>query len=139
MLHRRQDWMTRFVEYIRLKRWTRFKFGEHDCCISVADCVLAMTDTDIAAEFRGYNEKGAARYLRDCGGVAGIVESVVEQYEMPEILKTKATQGDMCLISPNGADTMAVVGTDGRHVLAAGKVGWVQLPLLSSIRAWRVG
>ena len=58
---RREDWPMRLSGALESARNQPFQWGAHDCALFAADCVLAMTDRDFAAEFRGtYDSKDSA-------------------------------------------------------------------------------
>ncbi|WGL93747.1 DUF6950 family protein [Arsenophonus nasoniae] len=63
---RHKDWVIRLPKTLRAAMGRPFSWGEHDCCLFVADCVIAVCDFDPCATIRGrYNSKiGALRVLK---------------------------------------------------------------------------
>lgn len=63
---RHQNWVTRLPQTLRAAMSRPFSWGEHDCCLFAADCVIAVCDFDPCATIRGrYNsKKGALRVLK---------------------------------------------------------------------------
>nr|WP_238149160.1 hypothetical protein [Arsenophonus endosymbiont of Aleurodicus floccissimus] len=64
---RRRDWATRLPNTLRAAMSRPFSWGEHDCCLFAADCVIAVCGFDLCLEIRGrYRSKaGALRVLKN--------------------------------------------------------------------------
>ncbi|QBY42144.1 hypothetical protein QE197_02460 [Arsenophonus nasoniae] len=64
---RHPDWATRLPDTLRAAMSRPFSWGEHDCCLFAADCVMAVCDFDPCSEIRGrYRSKaGALRVLKN--------------------------------------------------------------------------
>jgi hypothetical protein len=60
------DWSERLTAVFVASRGRAFEYGEHDCCIFAADCILAVTGREVAAAWRG-NYSGAFEGLRLAG------------------------------------------------------------------------
>lgn len=140
-LRRRQDWPQRLSEAIESKADVRFSPGKHDCCISACDIVEQMTGTDIGHSFRDYSNKEEMKIVLDKhGGVESIAESIMLEYECPEILLTLAARGDMVMLNMPDGYTMGIVDHDGINAIACGTKGWESLPIKTcGERAWRIG
>lgn len=69
MIKRTDDWLIRLHEAVEAQRHDQFAWGERDCALFAADCVLAMTGTDPAKGFRGRykTSQGAALALKRAG------------------------------------------------------------------------
>lgn len=91
---RRHDWPQRLEECVDAARWRSFEYGAFDCCLFAADCVLAMTGTDCAAPFRGYESKIAAyRLIAEHGSLQGLLTSVLGEPVQPAF----ARRGDVVI------------------------------------------
>lgn len=68
-INRLPDWEIRLAAYLCDKQGAIYKYGENDCAMFVADAVLAMTDHDILAAFRGKysTAAGSVRALKRYG------------------------------------------------------------------------
>ncbi|WP_238149119.1 DUF6950 family protein [Arsenophonus endosymbiont of Aleurodicus floccissimus] len=62
---RHPDWATRLPNTLRAAMSRPFSWGEHDCCLFAADCVIAVCDFDPCLEIRGryHSKAGALRVL----------------------------------------------------------------------------
>lgn len=132
-----QGWEKRLFDFIASRENAPFVWGEHDCVMFAADCVLAVTGRDVAAAVRGTysDEAGAARIIARAGGF----RALVSRYLMDEINTRFAQRGDVVMIDrgeDSGVPCLAVCV--GAHVVAAGQDGLVKRCLTESIAAWRV-
>ncbi|HGJ5854321.1 hypothetical protein QE197_12380 [Arsenophonus nasoniae] len=58
---RHKNWVTRLPQTLRAAMSRPFSWGEHDCCLFTADCVIAICDFDPCSSVRGrYNSKASA-------------------------------------------------------------------------------
>lgn len=135
------DWEERFIKVLEELRTTEYEYGTHDCCISVANCVLAITGVDLASEFRGYNsEKEAGAFKKTHKGVLGIAKKIMKDYSCEEVPRLFAQRGDIVLIKSVEVGMVAgIVDLSGRRILTAAKIGWHTWPLEAAQRAWRLG
>jgi hypothetical protein len=145
MLSRHPDWPTRLHSHLYGADAAKFKYGEFDCFLFVADVIEAMTGTDIAAPFRGrYNTRRTAFQVAsgDFGAttVEGIAEHITATHHMPEVTPSKAMRGDLILIErQKGRDhSFGVVGLTGKDILIAIKSGFGPVPMTQAYRAWHV-
>lgn len=126
-------WRQRFDALVAQRLRTPFAWGSHDCCLWAADCVLATTGHDPAADLRGTytTALGAARVLSAIGGLpaAGARGG-------PAIPPLAAAVGDVGLVQHDGRDLMAVCA--GSVWLAPAANGLAALPLSAATLAWRV-
>jgi hypothetical protein len=139
-LTRRQDWPEQLVSAMAEKNQMPFSFGKHDCCISVCDVVLAMTDVDLADKFRGYKtSKGAKNRLKEYDGVKGIAEMMAEEYAIVEVTRNHAQRGDVALVEDTVVgDTLGLVDSSGMYIAVPGKKGWSLLPKEKGVKFWRI-
>lgn len=134
-MKRHQDWPTRLNACIQAARARPFVWGEHDCCLFAADCVLAMTGEDLAAPWRGtyHTEWGAARVLTEQGGLHAII---IRALGYPLASPALARRGDLVIVETEGRLALAVVS--GAHAHAPGPRGLADVPMDRWLQAWRV-
>lgn len=143
MLTRRPDWQSKLQQFLIESISLRFSYGEADCCLFVADAVLAMTGTDIAASYRGkYSTREEALTLaeRETGkrSVAGIVKYGLNQAGLPIIAVSCAQRGDVVLVRRHSDYSLGIVALNGREILALGRSGPVRIPISRAHAAWHV-
>lgn len=135
---RRADWEVRLSALILERAHTPFAYGIHDCSLWAADCILAMTGADPAAEFRGYRTAlGARRAIRRVTRGSTVEDAAAycaQKHGWPEVPKLHAQRGDLVLCE----DMLGIVHLNGREISAPGDNGLLRLPLLATKRAWRV-
>lgn len=131
------DWDARFVAFLAGLGPPLHVYGARDCALLGADCVLAVTGVDPAAEFRGKysTEAGAAKALRTIG--AGDLASTVSS-KFESIAPSLAGRADLVLHKGNlgfalGDGTALFLGED-----EAGNIGWLKFPRSAWEAAWRV-
>ena len=143
MITRKEDWPTRLHNFLQDSTAHTFSWGEHDCCLLVADAVLAMTEVDLAADYRGqYDDAASAVSLINqlCGGktaadLCGFVMAQNGCQQLPSVLF--AQRGDVVALED---DTIGIVHLDGKHVVCYGQDNCLHLvDLASGVLAWRIG
>lgn len=143
-ISRKEDWPELLHEYIDANISTPFAYGVHDCCLFVADAVQAMTDVDLAADYRGkYTDaKSALQIIKDITGGSTVEDVIVHaaaQFglsECPSVLF--AQRGDIVLLDHDGTLALGVVYLDGAHALFVSDSGLHKLPVRQCKRAWEV-
>lgn len=136
-MKRYEDWPARLLAAVKAAEKKPFAWGEHDCALMVADCVLAETGFDFAKEFRGrYSTAlGAAKALRS-NGAAGLADYVTRVLGDP-VVPALAQRGDVVMFeTAEGHEALAVVV--GLDAAAAGPEGITWVPLAQWKKAWRV-
>lgn len=127
------DWPRRLEAQILASRNAKFEWGKSDCAMFAADAILAMTGVDLAADFRGkYSDEAGAR---------GLFESAIAHASqvLPAIDLGFARRGDLVLTRNGSADPgLGIVGLDGRSALCASDRGFIHVPRVRWIRAWKV-
>lgn len=134
---RYQDWPMRLKEVIHASETKPFAWGEFDCCLFAADCVLATIGVDVAADWRGTydSRESAAALLASLGGAATLADSVLPGRRLPYPMM--AQRGDVVLIETPDGQALGICA--GRfHLLPAPIRGLIQLKLARAITAWRV-
>jgi len=123
-------WPERLAEFIESRRRMPFQWGANDCALFAADCVLALTGTDLAADRRGYTtELEAARLVRDAGGMKGLAAHLVEKHI------GLVQRGDVVLCDIAGRETFGVFVGEDRWV-APGADGLVFRPMSDCLRVF---
>lgn len=128
-----REWQSALAEVVALRMAAPFEWGVNDCCLFAADCVLAMTGHDPAADARGSysDERGAARVLKKLGGLAEIAAQRVGD----EIPPAMARVGDVVL-GKIDRECLGICGGETWHAPSAS--GLVASPMSTALRAWRV-
>lgn len=143
MLSRKPDWQSKLQQFLLESVALRFSYGEADCCLFVADAVLAMTGSDIASPYRGmYSSRdealSLARTETGARSVAAVVASGLERAGLPNIDVSLAQRGDVVLIRRQRDFSLGLISLSGREILALGRQGIVKVPLSRAVSAWHV-
>jgi hypothetical protein len=144
-LTRKYQWDTALLhDFIIATANTTFTYGSHDCCLFVADAVLAMTDVDIADDFRGkYDSRIAAfKLIKSITGGISVTDALAycaKKYSMTEYqYPLMASRGDMVIVDNAGDPSAGIIHLNGRTVLVASETGMKTVPITSVQRAWKV-
>ena len=137
-----QDWQIFLGEAVAAADRMPFAWGTNDCCLFVADCIRAMTGTDLGASFRGkYDDPASAMALiafaTDGGGVEQLVEQLCRENDMGEVEVAYAQRGDIALHDVEAGPAAGIIYGDGALYLSEA-LGLVAVPRASIRRAWRV-
>lgn len=141
-LQRREDWPERLHVFLQERKGRAFEWGVNDCALLLCDAVLAMTDVDLAAEFRGKysTELGAARAMKRFanGGVKELAEKIAADFGIEEIPVLMARRGDAVMVLTDMGPALGIAGLDGVSALFAGP-GSIRVALLrDALKAWRI-
>lgn len=145
-MQRKTDWRAALKEAVCERMNTPFSYGSHDCCYAAADCVKAITGTDLMVDYRGKyrSAAGAARALKSIGKgtLLKTLISLVPQYGGKRIAVASAHKGD--LVVTNKALHDAVQGQAAgiwldNSAIFPGETGWVHLPRQDLIAAFKIG
>lgn len=132
-LRRRPDWRARLAAAIEAKRRVPIGGGYH-CGIFLADCILAMTDVDLAEGYRGMDIDAAFAVLRSHGH-ADLAAFAAARLE--EIHPVRARAGDVMLYPAEGTGWAGGIVTGERvTVLRGDMLGTVSRD--DATRAFRV-
>lgn len=127
------DWPQRLDAFIASRIAEPFAYGTHDCCAFSARCVEALTGTNPAAAWHYANELGAARLMREAGGL----EALITQALGPPVHPSRAGRGDVVLAELENGPTVGVcVGRD--CAFAAAPAGLAMRPRTVILVAWRI-
>jgi uncharacterized protein DUF6950 len=142
MVNRNPLWNTLLAEFIQSRLLSPFVWGENDCCLFACDAVLAMTGTDLAANFRGkYNTQISAYKLVKSyagGGLAEFADKIATENNISEVALNFATAGDVVLVAGDQGDTLGFVELNGREVLATGPQGLMRVEKTNWKKAWKI-
>lgn len=141
MIQRFPDWRKRLIISFELGRKKEFRYGSHDCCLAVCNCIQAMTGVDLGKEFRGYTtEEEADDFIRTYGSVIGIADHVAEELEIPETSLGRMKVGDMGVVKgQRSVDALCIMSLDGRNVYSVGQgAGWMVHSKEAVLKAWSI-
>lgn len=129
-----EDWPQRLNNLILARHAQPFAWGANDCCIFAADVVYALTGVDHAAELRGRyrSAAGAARVLRERGGVQGIATAALGDPISPLM----AQRGDVVMVPSEHGEALAVC--IGATCVVPGPRGLATVRMSAALAAWRV-
>jgi len=142
-MQRKHSWQSELHNFIANAVTHAFVWGEHDCCLLIADAINALTGVDLAEPYRGkYDDAhSAVKLISDtCGGRSAIdlwsyvaAQHGIEQ--LPSVLF--AQRGDVVSLAD---DTLGFVHLDGKHVIAYAQDDKLHLvDLACGVNAWRIG
>lgn len=142
-LRRLPDWPSRLTAHLAEARSRAFAWGDFDCCLFVADGLLAMSGEDLAAGLRGgYSDKLSAYRLVKQEGGAGLEELADKIFLAAggaSVGPLYARRGDPVLVETESGPALGLVDLSGYRVAVAAPSGFLLLPLSEGRRAWRVG
>lgn len=132
-MNKKTNWIVLLHEQINIFQHKPFAWGSHDCCTFAADCILAMTGTDVMAGQRTYkSQAGANRKMKVAGGMAPLIDGLLDTPIDPAF----AQRGDVvCFRSPLGDAAGICMGVT---IAAPGPLGVFYSPMAQAYQAWRV-
>ena len=130
---RRHDWASRLFAVADEHQDRSFAWGVNDCCLFVARCIDAMTDSDLEAQILSrYSDVDSARaFVLEYG-----LLSVAVSHYLGEPVTRSPQRGDAVLI--HGGEDYAVGICLGSQIAAMGPTGLRMLPLSEVIKVWPV-
>ena len=132
---RHPDWKMRLdaLVYERMNR--PFSWGAQDCALWAADCVLAITGQDLAADLRAHRTaREALRTIRRHGGLFGIASAALG----PAAGVHQAQEGDVLLVGVGKRTALGVL-LQRSMVVGPGATGLCAVARRDALCAWRVG
>lgn len=143
-LQKLPDWESRLNGWIDRAQNTPFVWGRFDCCLAMADAVLAMTGIDIAQGWRGRctDMESAVRLVcRETGETSFIaaIDAILVRAGLRCLTSPAfACRGDVVMAEAKHGPTWGVVDLTGRRAVYAAQAGieWAKLGLAR--RAWAV-
>lgn len=127
------NWHQRLDALVGASLRRPFVWGEHDCCLFAAAAVLAISNTDPAADVRGTyrNQAQAAGLMQGLGGL-----QVLGARAGTAVAPLLAQVGDVGLVNDGQRDLLAVCL--GHCWVAPGQRGLTVMPFNAATMAWRV-
>lgn len=115
---RYQDWEIRLRDFIESRRHMPYAIGSNDCCLFVADAILAITGNDPAKGLRGYTTQDEAQALiDDHGGMKSLVTEFLGKANGPLC----ARRGDVVSVdTPEGLAVGVCLGVKAAFVTDKG-------------------
>jgi hypothetical protein len=140
-LKRAENWPIKLADALVRARRRPFVWGQHDCCLFVADVVKAMTGMDMGADIRGRydSREGAAALIAQTtggGGFDALAALYADRYGFAEVAPGFAWRGDVALTDADLGPTLGIIIDSSVGHLAPG--GLTFLPRALVRRAWRV-
>lgn len=126
------NWRSRLHAVISEKENAEFKYGKNDCCLFGADIILALTDNDLAADYRGKYRtlSGGTRLIRK-DGFKTHIDLIQKSFD--EIPVSLSREGDIGLVGP------AVVVLLGTFAVGLGENGIVRFQIEEVQKAFSIG
>lgn len=133
MSQRLRDWQSRLSDCLAERYARPFAWGSKDCALWGADCVLAVTGSDPAADLRGTyaDAAGAGRLIARLGGLRAIADERLGERIAPVL----AQPGDIGLVLSGGRECFAVCF--GELWLAPSVATLENLVIDDVVAAWR--
>lgn len=141
MIRRFPKWRTALVSKLNEYRRFPFVWGEHDCALLSADCVLTMTGVDLAQGYRGQyaSRNEAIALLAERGFDSHVAVTAAALREIPV---GRARVGDVAAVGAGnllGADMSLALGVvTGETIAVMAPDGLSSLPLSTALRAFEV-
>jgi hypothetical protein len=122
---------------LRMWRQNPFVWGDQDCMLSIGDYIARRGGLDVTGRFRGTYDSvtGAARHMRECGGVRGLIRltTILEVAEPPERGDVVALCAPDCL----GGQIGAICTGQGIAARLERGVGEIEVRLAQLAGVWR--
>lgn len=129
---RRTDWVEQLWRVVKAYDGVPFEYGRHDCCLFVARCIDAMTDSDLAwtLAYHYHDEPSALAFIRhECG-----IERAVSGF-LGDTVDGLPRRGDVAMVPTERGDGVGMcVGT----TIAVAGDGVEFYPLSAALKTWRV-
>ena len=138
MVDKRQDWPIKLNEVTARASTKPFAYGTHDCALFAADCVRAMTDVDLAKDFRGHyqSKPGAKRVLRqhEADDLEQLMDQIAARHGIQNASPMGAKRGDIVLRDTPEGPALGIVS--GHYCCFAAPQGLTMVTVRECRRAW---
>lgn len=138
-------WEERMKEALAARKDTLFAWGHHDCVLFACYVIEATCGIDFAKDFccKYATEPEACEIIKDYagGGIEEAVEKIALEYKCEEVPPSFAQRCDVMLgeVLIHGDVMGDSIGVClGEFVAFAAPIGFVQLPISATRRAWRI-
>lgn len=139
-MRRHDQWPKLLVDFIEERRCMPFAWGINDCCLFASDWVRVCTGIDPAAGIRGKycTALGAARILKNHGGVRGIMHNIAEPLGIHRIAGGLDQRGDLAVAETGNGESIGIC--IGAHAAFVGVSGLLFAPFdfKKAAHCWRV-
>lgn len=133
------NWSLRLAETFEKAEKQSFVYGTFDCALFAADCVLAVTGVDYAADLRGYTSKiDAYRIVAGYGSLEAMITTLLNREPVHPAF---AGRCDVVLGTPRlrEDETGECIGICTGVLIAYPKeVGLTMQPRSTALRTWRI-
>lgn len=131
-MKRRQDWAERLADFIESDHC--FDWETNNCAFFAADAIKAMTDVDLAKDFRSINSKLALlKKLERLGGIENVISDCLGE-PLPTL--KLAGRGDIVLLPTEFGVSVGVC--IGKIVAAISEKGLLFYDKSLGLKAWKV-
>lgn len=134
-LTRKENWATLLYDAIEARIDSRFIWGEFDCCRFAAECVEAITGTNVMPDLHYTNQEEAIEIIQSSGGLSKMVTDILGQPLFPLM----ASRGDVVMRYDESTDMMSLGTCVGSMVAFPAARGVAYVNLSECICCWKVG
>lgn len=119
------------ISVIQKYRNNKFKWGEFDCALFVANVLYDLYGVDYAGQLRGTydTEIGSHRALKQWGGLTGFLDQTFHPIDI-----NYAQRGDIVMVPPRSVG----ICTGRRVACVTERDGIAYIPMRQGVSAWRV-
>ena len=139
-LRRLRDWPRRLHALVESRRSTPFRWGYHDCCTWAAECVQAVTGTDLSGPWKGQYDcaLSAKRYLL---ARWGSLPEALEAHGLIPVSPEQARRGDLGLYAPSHLLARQALGVclSAHYAMPGLNEPMSFIPRNQITSAWKVG
>ncbi len=128
-----ENWPTVLMDMVEKAESEPFVWGKNDCCLWVADVVLAITSRDFAVNLRGkYSTEKEATLLYDGYTLKHLIGSILGA----SVSVNFAQRGDVVMCKFKAGETLGIC--IGAKAVFKTETGIIQVPILRCDFAWRI-
>ena len=145
---RKDNWPQLLNQFIEARRHVPFNWKKQNCCFTACDWIKICTGKDPARGLRqmGSTLKGAAKMMKDMGGVEGIAKTQCAKFGFASISVNFAQRGDIVLVDLNSFNNPSINPTPdnslgivvGSEAAFVGRRGLQFIPVSACRLAWRI-
>jgi hypothetical protein len=135
-MSRLENWPRFLSETLTEKATQDFVWGENDCCLFVADVLLAITGIDYGAALRGTysTEAEALAIVQEHGDIEGFLDYILGAEN--QIRTGMVGRGDVVVTTQGSC---GIIDDTGRRIaLYAKDKGLVRVSKAQALYAWRI-
>jgi len=141
MIERKPNWPDLFMEQI--SQTGGFVWGDCDCALFAANCILSITGVDVAVKFRGKYKTARGAYgaiKRECGeaDLEALAVHIAGVYGFENTALAFTQRGDIVLTDDTDGMGPALGVCVGADFVYVGPDGIGRKPMESARRAWAI-